>query len=323
MVAFQCVNLACPDTYNVVQRKKLRDTCIRCSEPVEPVNKLPTLRCVNPECPAQFREKLKWFVGRGQMDIDGLGEKLVDQLVDAALVQQFADLFSLPKKRDRLLDVLEKPDKKNASKRPDKLADNIINGIEYSKNKGMARVLAGLGIRYVGTTTAKQLARTFPDIAALLDADVNELMPKALKKTDALRYGLPEDPKDRPETGLGKETAPAVHSYLESTQARETFRLLRNAGVDLTSKDYKLEVTAIESPFPGKTFVLTGTLDSFSRTELIDRLESFGAKVTGSVSANTDIVIAGNSPGTKLAKARELGIEVWDEQKLLEVLGGK
>ena len=288
--------------------------CPSCGGGVEPEG--PKLYCVNPECPAQFREKLKWFVGRGQMDIAGLGEKLIDQLVDVGLLEHFADLFSLSKKRDRLLDVLEKQDKKDPTKRPEKLVDNLINGIENAKDRGLARVLAGLGIRHVGTTTARQLARTFPDINALLNADVEELMPKALKKLDAVRYGFPEDPKHRSETGLGKETGPAVHSYLHSAQARETFRLLKMAGVDLISKDYKRQVPEIESPFAGKTVVLTGTLETFTRTKLTETLEALGAKVTGSISKNTDLVIAGENPGSKLLRAKELGIETWDEAKL-------
>ena len=292
--------------------------CPSCGGGVEPEG--PKLYCVNPECPAQFREKLKWFVGRGQMDIAGLGEKLVDQLVDVGLLEHFADLFSLSKKRDRLLDVLEKQDKKDPTKRPEKLVDNLINGIENAKDRGLARVLAGLGIRHVGTTTARQLARTFPDINALLNADVEELMPKALKKLDAVRYGFPEDPKHRPETGLGKETGPAVHSYLHSAQARETFRLLKMAGVDLISKDYKRQVPEIESPFAGKTVVLTGTLETFTRTKLTETLEALGAKVTGSISKNTDLVIAGENPGSKLLRAKELGIETWDEAKLTTAL---
>ncbi|MFB3139337.1 MAG: NAD-dependent DNA ligase LigA [Phycisphaerales bacterium] len=292
--------------------------CPSCGGGVEPEG--PKLYCVNPECPAQFREKLKWFVGRGQMDIAGLGEKLIDQLVDVGLLEHFADLFSLSKKRDRLLDVLEKQDKKDPTKRPEKLVDNLINGIENAKDRGLARVLAGLGIRHVGTTTARQLARTFPDINALLNADVEELMPKALKKLDAVRYGFPEDPKHRPETGLGKETGPAVHSYLHSAQARETFRLLKMAGVDLISKDYKRQVPEIESPFAGKTVVLTGTLETFTRTKLTETLEALGAKVTGSISKNTDLVIAGENPGSKLLRAKELGIETWDEAKLTTAL---
>ncbi|MCZ6543711.1 MAG: NAD-dependent DNA ligase LigA [Planctomycetota bacterium] len=292
--------------------------CPSCGGGVEPEG--PKLYCVNPECPAQFREKLKWFVGRGQMDIAGLGEKLIDQLVDVGLLEHFADLFSLSKKRDRLLDVLEKQDKKDPTKRPEKLVDNLINGIENAKDRGLARVLAGLGIRHVGTTTARQLARTFPDINALLNADVEELMPKALKKLDAVRYGFPEDPKHRPETGLGKETGPAVHSYLHSAQARETFRLLKMAGVDLISKDYKRQVPEIESPFAGKTVVLTGTLETFTRTKLTETLEALGAKVTGSISKNTDLVIAGENPGSKLLRAKELGIETWDEAKLTMAL---
>ncbi|MCZ6543991.1 MAG: NAD-dependent DNA ligase LigA, partial [Planctomycetota bacterium] len=131
---------------------------------------------------------------------------------------------------------------------------------------------------------------------------------------------FPKDPTHRPETGLGKETAPAVHSYLHSAQARETFRLLRKVGVDLISKHYKRQVPEIESPFAGKTVVFTGTLESFTRSELTETLEGLGAKVTGSISKNTDLVIAGENPGSKLLRAKELGIETWDEAKLTTAL---
>jgi DNA ligase (NAD+) len=311
-----------PQVVSVVKEKRPKGSkpieppteCPACGGPTEQEG--PKLYCTNPECPAQFREKLKWFVGRDQMDIEGLGEKLVDQLVDAGLVEHFADVFTLPDKREELLKL---------ERMGEKSVDNLIAGIEDAKKRGMARVLAGLGIRHMGTTTAKQLARIFPDIDALLAADVQQLMPKALKKQDAVRYGFAEDAKDRPETGLGKETAPAVHAFLHSEQGREAFARLKAVGVDLTSSLYagdgaKPQADRGDSVFAGKTIVLTGTLESFTRPELTEKLESLGAKVTGSVSKNTDLVIAGENAGSKLDKASELGIEVWDEAKLLAAL---
>ncbi len=291
------------------------EKCPACGGPVEPEG--PKLYCTNPECPAQFREKLKWFVGRDQMDIDGLGEKLVDQLIDAGLVEHFADLFTLPEKRDQLLAL---------DRMGEKSVENLIAGIEEARSRGLARVLAGLGIRHLGTTTAKQLARIFPDIDALLEADVEQLMPKALGRKDAVRYGFPEDPKDRLETGLGRETAPAVHAFLHSPPGREALGRLKRIGVDLTSPIYREASTKPraredDSPFGGKTIVLTGTLERYTRPELTERLEALGAKVSGSVSKKTDLVIAGENAGSKLEKANELGIEVWDEAKLRAELG--
>jgi DNA ligase (NAD+) len=278
-------------------------------------------RCVNPECPAQIREKLIHFAGRRQMDIDGLGEKTIDQIrettgPDAIPLNSFADVFRLDKHRDALLALDRMGEKK---------VDNLMSAIEDAKSRGMARVLAGLGIRHVGETTAKQLARIFPDVDALLAASVHELAPKAIKKKDdAEALGFARDPKDRPETGLGSLTAQVVHDYLHSAQARKTFDALRKEGVDLTSKDYKAPeeraALAADSPFSGKTIVLTGGLENFERKELSDLLESLGAKVTGSVSKKTDLVIAGECAGSKLDKANELGIEVWDESALLKAL---
>lgn len=264
------------------------DRCPACGGTVEQEG--PKLYCVNPECPAQFREKLKWFVGRDQMDIDGMGEKLVDQLVDAKLVNHFADLFTL--KRDDLL---------NLERMGEKSADNLVAAINEAKGRGLARVLAGLGIRHIGTSASKTIARTFPNANALLHASVEQLME------------MPD---------FGEVTAPTLHAYLQSKQGRETFHRLEKAGVDLTSPLYSIATrqAAHATSFSGKTIVLTGTLEHFKRPELTEKLESLGAKVSGSVSKNTDIVIAGAEAGSKLDKANELGIEVWDEKKLLKAL---
>lgn len=271
------------------KEKKIQppEKCPACAGVVEQDG--PKLFCVNPECPAQFREKLKWFVGRGQMDIDGMGEKLVDQLVDAGLVHHFADIFTL--KRDQLLKL---------ERMGEKSADNLLKAIEEARGRGLARVLAGLGIRHIGHTAAKTIARHFPDADALLEASVEELME------------LPD---------FGEVTAPTLHAYLHSKQGRDTFVRLKKVGVDLKSSLYSARKKAIDSPFAGKTVVLTGTFEHFKRNELTEKLESLGAKVGGSVSKSTDLVIAGEEAGSKLDKAKELGVEIWDEKRLLKALG--
>jgi len=299
-------------------------TCPQCGGPVEvePPEALEnpaletTRRCVNPECPAQVYEKLVWFAGRKQMDIEGLGEKTIEQIRTESDIplNTFADVFRLKDHRDKLLTIDRMGEKK---------ADNLLAGIENAKNRGLSRVLAGMGMRHVGDTTSKLLARRFKDLDGLLAADERELRPKSLSREEARALGFPDEPSDRPETGLGKETAPIVHAYLHSKVAQHTFDELRRVGVDLTSRDYKTPGAkpAPLGPFAGKTIVLTGTLATFERTALAEKLESLGAKVSGSVSKKTDLVIAGESAGSKLDKARELNIEVWNETRLLKELG--
>jgi DNA ligase (NAD+) len=290
-----------PQVVSVVEAKRPRGAkpiqppgkCPKCGGTVEQDG--PRVFCVNPECPAQFREKVKWFVGRGQMDIDGMGEKLVDQLVDAGMVRHFADIFAL--RRTQLLEL---------ERMGEKSADNLLKAIEEAKGRGLARVLAGLGIRHIGASAARTLARHFTDADALLGASVEEIME------------LPD---------FGEVTAPALHAYLQSKQGRDMFHRLKAAGVDLSSATGSAaavpaagRVAGRDSAFAGKTIVLTGTLQSFRRDELTELLESRGARVSGSVSKKTDLVIAGEEAGSKLDKARELGVEVWDEQRLITAL---
>ncbi len=266
--------------------------------------------CVNPECPAQIREKLIWFAARGQMDIDGLGEKTIDQIRESDFpLNRFADVFHLHEHKDELLALDRMGEKK---------VENLLASIESAKDRGMARLLGALGIRHVGDATARALARLFPDVESLLSAEEAQLRPKTLSKDDAARLGFDEDPKERPSTNLGKDTAPAVYAYLHSAQAQRTFEALAKAGVDLTSREFAPEgIAAPDSAFAGKTVVLTGGLDHFTRPELKEVLESLGARVSGSVSKKTDLVIAGADPGSKYDKARDLGVEIWDEDTLL------
>lgn len=297
------------------------DRCPECDGPVEPEPpeavddpKLETARrCVNPECPAQVQEKLIWFAGRRQMDIEGLGEKTVELIRGSASIplNSFADVFRLHQHRDALRELDGMGDKK---------VDTLLAGIDECKSRGMARLLAGMGIRYVGETTSKLLARSFRSISELMDAPVGALMPRALNKAEATKLGYAATASDRPETGLGKDTAPIVHAYLHSTAARHTFAELQELGVDLSSHDFRNPGEAAGGAWSGKTVVLTGTLEHYERAALQELLESMGAKVSGSVSSKTTLVVAGPGAGSKLDKARELGIEVWDEARLLKEL---
>jgi len=258
--------------------------CPKCGGPVEQEG--PKLYCVNPECPAQFREKVKWFAARDQMDIDGLGDKVVDQLVDAGLVKHFADVYTLT-----MTDLLP------LEGFAEKSAQALIVAIDESKSRGLARVLSGVGIPLIVRATAKTIAKEFGTIEALQHASVEEFV------------SLQD---------FGQITADTLHAAIHSKQGRELFTRLENVGVDLVS----LETKDSDPAFDGKVFVITGTLEHWERKVLTEELEQRGAKVTGSVSANTDVLIAGEKAGSKLKKATSLGVEVWDEQQLTHSLSG-
>lgn len=305
------------------------DRCPVCVGPVEiepPEGEADPLletarRCVNPECPAQVREKLIWFAGRKQMDIEGLGEKTVDQIRASGSIplNSFADIFRLAAHREGLVRLERMGEKK---------VDNLLAGIDEAKSRGLGRVLAGMGIRHVGDSTARSLARRFASLEELLAAPVWALMPQAVNRMSKPKrralIGTEEPLAESYDTGLGEDTAPIVHAYLHSEVAQKTFKDLAEAGVDLSSKDHVSTVASapVDSPFVGKTIVLTGSLEAFDRTAMTERLERLGAKVSSSVSKKTSVVVAGPGAGSKLEKARELGVEVWDEARLLEALKG-
>ena len=271
-------------------------TCPACGAPV--VTEGPKVLCPSASCPAQFRERLKWFVGRDQMNIDGLGERIIDQLVDAGLVRTYADLFTLD------ADAIAPLESESASasgklvkrKLGAKTAASIVASAQAARSQGLARLLAGLGIRHVGASAAKTLARHFRDMDELLAADA------------AAIEALPD---------FGAKTAGSVVEDLAAAPMRAAIDALRAAGVDMRSH---AERPASDGPFAGKTVVITGTLEGWTRPALTELLESLGAKVAGSVSRKTDIVIAGAEAGSKLDKARELGVTVWDESQLRDAL---
>lgn len=267
------------------QRIEPPAVCPACGGPVGPEG--PRVFCLNPECPAQLRERIAWFAGRGQMDIDGLGEKVVDQLVDAKLVSHLADLYAI---RVEDLVPLERFGQQSA--------ENLVAAIDGSRSRGLSRLLAAIGIRQTGRSAARTLAMHFEDLTALQRASEEELAE------------LPD---------FGGITAGLLYGFLHSGIGEDLFDRLVAAGVDVRSDLY--QVGDGESSWSGKRVVLTGTLEAFNRRELTERLEALGAKVSGTVSAKTDLVIAGAKAGSKLEKAKTLGVDVWDERQLAAALG--
>ncbi|MCH2141848.1 MAG: NAD-dependent DNA ligase LigA [Phycisphaerales bacterium] len=259
--------------------------CPDCGGTVEPEG--PRLFCINIECPAQLRERIAWFAGRGQMDIAGLGEKVVDQLVDTGLVAHFGDLYGLQVSDIEALDGFAQ-----------RSAEQLVEAIDVSRARGLSRLLAALGIRQVGRSAARTLARHFDSMESLQEASIESLS------------ALPD---------FGDITAGLLFDFLASPAGRATIDRMHAAGVEMQSDLYAADADA-GSPLSGKTVVLTGTLKHFQRRALAEQLESLGARVSGSISAKTDLLIAGEKAGSKLTKAEELGIEVWDEATLLKML---
>jgi DNA ligase (NAD+) len=277
-------------------------------QPIEPPTKCPVcngaveregpkLFCTNSSCSARFRERLKWFVGRDQMNVDGMGEEIVDALVDAGVVKDFADVFRLDAMLvARTLAKGEKALAEIAKKGAGKRATSLIESAAHAaKDRGLTRVLAGLGIKHVGSSAAKTLARRYRTADELLAATETDLT-------------LLDD--------FGEVTAKSVAAWLASDEAKRVFAELAAVGVDLTSREPK-PVAAGANAFAGRTFVVTGTLAQFGRTEVTELLERAGAKVAGSVSKKTSVLIAGEEAGSKLTKAQELGVEIWDESRLV------
>ncbi|MFK7929099.1 MAG: NAD-dependent DNA ligase LigA [Myxococcota bacterium] len=242
-------------------------------------------------CPAQVRAGIRHFASRGAMDIDGLGEKLVELLVDAGLVSRVSDLYRLQKHQ---LITLERMG--------DKSADNLLDALDHSKGQSLERALVALGIPVVGESTARDLAAHFLDLDTLMAAT-----PEQLVEVD----------------GIAEWVASQVHSFFASEAAQLEIQSLRDEGVLFVPADPpKVSEPADQAAwFQGKTVVLTGTLPTLGRSEAKSMLLQAGAKVTGSVSKKTDVLVAGADAGSKLTKAQSLGIEVIDEAEMQTRLG--
>lgn len=248
------------------------------------------VRCINPACPARLRESLRFFASRQAMDIEGLGVKLIEQLVDRGLVRSFADLYRLKDRRQELLEL---------ERMGEKSVDNLLTAIESSKSQPAWRLLTALNILHVGQTTARLLIRRFGSLDAL--AQQSE---QALAEVE----------------GIGPVIAHSVYGFFHSEVGRRILTELRKCGLNFGTPVPQHEPAAA-GPLAGKTVVLTGALSKLTRDEAKELILSHGGKAAGSVSRQTDFVVVGEAPGSKLDKARELGIPVLTEQEFLRMLG--
>lgn len=261
------------------------DTCPVCGADVDHPEGEAMSRCTNAACPAQVLERVRHFCSRGAMDIEGIGDVMAQQLTELGLVRDIADVYALDERK------LEK-----VPRTGEKTISNLLRNIEASKSRGLARLLTGLGIRFVGTQTAQILADDFGSIDAIAAASVDELQASE---------------------GIGPEVASSVQLFFEQSANRAMVERLRNAGVVMTAPK---RARAADGKLAGKTFVLTGTLPTLTRDEASELIVQAGGKVTGSVSKKTDYVVAGSEAGSKLTKAEQLGIAIIDEDGLRRLL---
>lgn len=265
-------------------RFKMPKQCPVCDSAVVRMAGEAATRCINSSCSAQVKERIKHFASKAAFDIDGLGTKLVDQLVDKKLLSSFADIFNLD---ENALSELERMGAKSAA--------NLKNAIEHSKSIAFARFLFALGIRHVGEHVAALLADHFHDLDALMDCPREEL---------------------ESVEGIGPIVAESITHFFDQERNLHIVNQLFDSGV-------KLETAARRKTgkLKDQVFVLTGALQNFSRSQAKALIEAAGGKVSGSVSGNTDYVVAGESPGSKLTKAKELGVAVIDEARFKELFG--
>ncbi|AUD13337.1 MULTISPECIES: NAD-dependent DNA ligase LigA [unclassified Planococcus (in: firmicutes)] len=259
--------------------------CPACGSELVRIEGEVALRCVNPKCPAQIVEGMIHFVSRNAMNIDGLGEKVIEQLYREGLIQDISDLYALTK--EQLLEL---------ERMGDKSATNLIEAIAASKSNSMERLLFGLGIRHVGERGARILSEHFGSMDQLMQANLEELI--AIHE-------------------IGDKMADAVVTYFEKEEVAALVERLRERGVNLSYTGTIVRVEEGANAFAGKKIVLTGKLENMTRQEARARIEALGGKLTGSVSKKTDLLIAGEEAGSKLDKAQELGVEVWNEARLL------
>ena len=263
---------------------KLPKKCPNCGGDVKKDAEGVFLRCVNPHCLGQLKERVRYFAGRGQMDIENLGEALIEQLVDTGLVKNFADIYKLTKE-----DLVE------LERMADKSAQNVIDSIEASKTRPLWRLVAGLGIRHIGGQTAQMLAEQFDSLDAIMKASQTEL--------DAIEQ-------------VGEKVAESVYEFFHNNKNISAIEGLLAAGV----KPELPKKAKAKGKLVGKTIVVTGTLENFSRQQAEQAIRDAGGKAASSVSKNIDFVLAGEEPGSKLDKAQKLGVKVIGEKEFMEII---
>ncbi len=280
-----------PEVVEVVREKRQASSvpyempviCPACGERLVRENGEAAIRCVSAECPAQALRRIIHFASRDAMDIEGLGGEIVEQLIDSKLISDAADLFTL--KYEEIVSL---------ERFADKSAQNLITAIENVKKNNLDKLLFGLGIRHIGVKAAKSLAKHFKNMENIMSADAAEV-------------AKIED--------FGMIMAQSVTAFFAEESNRDLIHRLKNCGVNM---EYESDSKSVI--FEGKTFVLTGTLPTLKRSEAKQMIEENGGKVSGSVSKNTDFVVAGEEAGSKLLKAQQLDIAVIDEEELLKML---
>lgn len=281
----QVVSVVNPDREGRGPRFEMPTTCPACGEELIKLGEEVAWRCINHECPPQIRSRIEHFASRDAMDIEGLGEAVVDQLVSEKLIKTYADLYDLEKQQ---LIPLERMAEKSAQ--------NLIDAIQESKEQTLDRVIYALGIRFVGKTVARDLARAFGSMDKLMDASVEKLT-----AIDS----------------IGPKIAESVAAFFGKKQNIHIIDTLRSHGLTF---EMEKEETA-SSVLEGKKFVLTGTLPNFTRKEATELIRKHGGDTASSVSGNTDYVLAGDSAGSKKDKAQELNIPILSEEDFLAMIG--
>lgn len=262
------------------------DVCPDCGRPVVKEEGAVAIRCVNPDCPAQIVEQLRHFVGRNQMGIEGLGKELVEQLVTSGLTRSFSDLYRLTHDK---ISGLERMGEKST--------DNLINAIEESKSQSLERVLAALGIMHVGAKATRILAAEFKSIQKLMETSAEEL-----EQIDE----------------IGPVIAQSVYDFFHKEKTRAIIHELLDLGLEMTGP---ITGETISTALAGKTIVVTGSIVGYGRKDMEDLIQTHGGKASGSVSKNTDLVVAGEKPGSKVEKAKNLGVDVINADEFLKMIG--
>jgi len=266
---------------------KMPDKCPACGAKVKRIEEEVAVRCDNPICPAQVKEKIKHFASRAAMDIEGLGDALVEQLVDKGLVSDFADLYSLKKEG---LETLERMGPKSAQ--------NVLEAIEKSKTNDLYRLVYALGIRHIGEHTAEVLAEKFDTVDKLTQAGLQDL------------ENIYE---------VGPVVAESVWEFFKKPETKKLIDKLKSKGVNIRQPKRRLAIGNLA----GKTFVFTGEMEGFGRHDAEALVKSLGGKPSSSVSKKTDFVITGKEPGSKYKKAKELGVTILDEEGFIKLTGVK
>jgi len=259
--------------------------CPECQAPIHRAENEAVWRCVNSACPAQLKERLRYFASRKAMDIDHLGPAVIEQLVDSGQVKNFSDLY-----------ILKKDEVASLERLADKSAQNLIEEIEKSKSAGLSRFLHALGVRHVGQRTATLLARKFRSLKRLQETDYDELE----------KIGE-----------IGPVIAESLKAFLDRDTNQQEIVKLREQGILMEELG---DFSETEGLLEGRQFVLTGTLSRFTREEAKEKIQSLGGRVTSTISKKTDYLVAGDSAGSKLEKARQLGIKILDEEALQKLI---